>query len=231
MGAYKEESLSIPAVIMELSSMVGIHLTVFKKNDELCCGMPFSSKGYHEASRTLLLKTLKILYEKSEEGRLPVLVDISPCTYTFLHPNDEECKHIASKLIFVDVVAFAAEYLISRWKQPVKKKDRVVLHPACSVRKMKLTEQLIKVAAFCANNVIVPDHAGCCGMAGDRGLMIPELTASAQQRESCEVQKINACGHYSSSRTCEYSLTLQSGRSYESILYLLYHTLKDASSK
>jgi len=67
----------------------------------------------------------------------------------------------------------------------------------------------------------VPASAGCCGFAGDRGFLFPELTASATEQESAEVRAEACDGHYSSSRTCEIGMTRGTGQVYRSFLYLL----------
>ena len=79
----------------------------------------------------------------------------------------------------------------------------------------------ISIARACAEVVTVPDQAGCCGFAGDRGWLVPELTAAATRPEAAEVAGIAADGYYSSSRTCEIGLTRATGRAYRSHLYLL----------
>jgi D-lactate dehydrogenase len=68
--------------------------------------------------------------------------------------------------------------------------------------------------------VVVPDHVGCCGFAGDRGFNYPELNASALEHLRTGVAGKCAAG-YSTSRTCEIGLSAHSGIHYKSILYLV----------
>ena len=86
---------------------------------------------------------------------------------------------------------------------------------------MGLTPKLEAVAAACAESVLMPRDAGCCGFAGDRGLLFPELTASATRPEALEVMAHGCDGHFSSSRTCEIGVTRATGRIYRSFLFLL----------
>jgi D-lactate dehydrogenase len=102
-----------------------------------------------------------------------------------------------------------------------RRRQCVVLHPVCSVVRMSLTEEAESVVRACADEIVVPLGAGCCGFAGDRGWLVPELTASATARESVEVRSRPADGYYSSSRTCEIGLTRATGQVYRSYLYLL----------
>jgi len=76
-------------------------------------------------------------------------------------------------------------------------------------------------ATACPGRVLVPRDAGCCGFAGDRGFMVPELTAAATRMEAAEVKGEVLDGHFSSSRTCEVGMTRATGACYRSFLYLL----------
>ncbi|NTV72750.1 MAG: FAD-binding oxidoreductase, partial [Holophaga sp.] len=157
------------------------------------------------------------------EGELPVVVDTSPCTYglttcrAYLTPGNQ-AKF--DKLTILDAVAFAHDVLLPRL-QVKRKIGSAVLHPVCSLTKMALAPKLEGVAKACAEKVTVPKDAGCCGFAGDRGFMVPELTASATKHESAEVRKGAFEAHLSSSRTCEIGMTRSTGSIYRSFVYLL----------
>ena len=60
----------------------------------------------------------------------------------------------------------------------------MALHPVCSAVKMGITAKLVKIAQACSETVVVPENAGCCAFAGDRGFLFPELTASATSAEA-----------------------------------------------
>ena len=77
------------------------------------------------------------------------------------------------------------------------------------------------IASACSDGVLIPIQAGCCGFAGDRGFLFPELTASATRREAAELLAGRHDGYYSSSRTCEIAMTRATGRIYRSFLYPL----------
>jgi D-lactate dehydrogenase len=120
----------------------------------------------------------------------------------------------------MDSTAFAHDVLLPRLKVN-RKLDAVTLHPVCSLTKMNLVSKLEGVAKACADTVVVPRDAGCCGFAGDRGFTHPELTASATKHEAFEVKARPSDGHYASSRTCEVGMTRSTGEVYRSFLYLL----------
>ncbi|MDK7764258.1 hypothetical protein QP580_12785, partial [Prevotella bivia] len=67
--------------------------------------------------------------------------------------------------------------------------DDIVLHPTCSSTQMGLNPALIKVAEAVADTVTVPAMWSCCGFAGDRGMLHPELTDAATADEAAEVRR------------------------------------------
>jgi D-lactate dehydrogenase len=68
---------------------------------------------------------------------------------------------------------------------------------------------------------VVPIEATCCGMAGDRGLLHPELTVAATADEAAEVSARRFDAYLSANRTCEIALEQSTGRPYVSAVQLL----------
>jgi D-lactate dehydrogenase len=188
-----------------------------------CCGMPFGSKGYRDAATAAASRFVAAVREWTDEGRLPVVLDTSPCSHTLRHcgPDLEaglRAQH--HRLELLDGVEFALRHVVPHL-EPRHPQGAVALHPVCSTMKMGIDAQLAKVVEpFCAR-AVVPRSAGCCGFAGDRGFLVPELTASATAAETREVLSDSFDGYYSSSRTCEIGLTRATGRPYRSFWYLL----------
>ena len=194
-----------------------------------CCGVPFSSKGYDEGHRWAANRAIERFSAWSDGGRLPVVIDTSPCTYglaTCRPSLTPENQQKFDRLRILDSTAFVHDQLLPRLT--VRRKVRsVVLHPVCSVVKLNLAPKLEAIAWACSDEVVVPAYAGCCGFAGDRGFTFPELTASATRREAVEVQAGRHDGYISSSRTCEIGLTRATGHIYRSYLYLLEQATRD----
>ena len=86
---------------------------------------------------------------------------------------------------------------------------------------------LRRLAEACSERVEVPAAAGCCGFAGDRGFLVPELTASATSEEAREVRSREFDGFYSSSRTCEIGLTRATDEPYRSFWYLIEEATRE----
>jgi D-lactate dehydrogenase len=69
--------------------------------------------------------------------------------------------------------------------------------------------------------VTIPPSATCCGMAGDRGLLHPELPAAATADAANELGERRFDAHLCSNRTCEIGLEKGTGRTYESFVFAL----------
>ncbi|MCU0447991.1 MAG: FAD-binding oxidoreductase [Microscillaceae bacterium] len=222
MGNSVDDKLSIAETFLRICLKTNI-LVRIPYNQGYCCGQAFSSKGFQTAYEFTVNQTIEKLWEWSEKGKLPIVLDGSSCTYTLktcqaaLSPQNQQ-KYAQMQLL--DSVDFLADWVLPKLKVQ-KPKSEVVLHPVCSLTKMNNREKLLKIAQTCAEKVDVPLQAGCCGMAGDRGFLVPELTASATAAESAEVKQKDYAGYYASAKTCEMAMSEAVGKNYESILYLV----------
>jgi len=211
----------LSATFIRLSEKAGYKILIPNQHDALCCGQAFGSKGYPEASAYKANQAISKLYEISKHGEVPVVLDVSSCTYTLRHCRavlDDENRARYDKLVFLDSTEYLERYILPHGG-PIKKAERVVLHPVCAAVKMGQDGLLAKVAAQLAQEVIVPPNSGCCGMAGDRGFLFPELTHSATAKEAADVPQ-GCSGYYSTSRPCELALSDATGQDYQSILFL-----------
>ena len=102
-----------------------------------------------------------------------------------------------------------------------RKVPSAVLHPSCSTQLLGLTPKLQAIARALAEEAVLPVHATCCGFAGDRGFLHPELTASATAAEAAEVNGRTFDAHLGSNRMCEVGLQLATGAPYRSFIHLL----------
>jgi D-lactate dehydrogenase len=97
--------------------------------------------------------------------------------------------------------------------------ETITVFAVCSMKKMGLEGKLADLARICAAKVIVAD-TNCCGFAGDRGFTYPELNKHGLRNLKTQLPEIIKHG-YSTSRTCEVGLTLHTGVSHKSIVYLV----------
>ena len=86
---------------------------------------------------------------------------------------------------------------------------------------MALSPKLVALARRMSDEVLVPATGGCCGMAGDRGWLRPELPRSALRDLANELAgaQFDAC--LSSNRTCEAALQEVTGLPYRSFVLTL----------
>ena len=97
--------------------------------------------------------------------------------------------------------------------------NKVALHISCSAQQLGQSEKFNRLLQACCAEVVVPEGISCCGFAGDKGFVLPELNASAL---SDLAPQVAGCSRgVSSSRTCEIGLSRQSGIEYQHIVYLL----------
>jgi D-lactate dehydrogenase len=83
---------------------------------------------------------------------------------------------------------------------------------------MGTNDALRGVAEAVAESVTVPDTWGCCGFAGDRGMLHPELTASATSAQAAELATGRFDAFASCNRTCELGMTRATGAQYQHIV-------------
>lgn len=227
LGAYDGKKKNLMETFISICNKSGIEVKILEDVNGSCCSQIFSSKGFSDAYRFTANNIVERLWKASAKGSLPVVIDVSSCAYTLHHIRPvltEENKIKFDKLTILDSIDFLHDMVMpfARIKQ---KKSNIVLHPVCSLQKMKTENKFISVAKHFADNVTVPKYAGCCGMAGDRGFLFPELTASATLPEALEVSQKKYNGYYSSTKTCEIAMSEAVKENYHSILYLVDEVL------
>jgi D-lactate dehydrogenase len=223
MGNYASQSENIMAAFLSVCRKSSIAVKIPDQVQSACCSQLYSSKGYSEAYRFKANETIERLWEVTEQGKWPVVLDVSSCTHTLKQVApvlSGENQARFSKLVIWDAIEFIYHQVMPAAVIRQKKKD-IVLHPVCALEKMHITHLLKKVAEHFAENVSIPVNAKCCGMAGDRGFIVPGLTASATHAEAAEVCTQQYDGYYATTTTCELALSQATGQSYESILYLV----------
>jgi D-lactate dehydrogenase len=186
---------------------------VYPKNlSNLCCGQPFESKGLAETADAKAQEVGEALREASEDGRLPIVCDTSPCSYRLKQALPKRPRPL-------DIVEFIHDKLMDRLRF-AKRPEAVAVHLTCSGRKMGLESKLRAIAEACAETAVLPASVLCCGWAGDKGFTTPELNAHALRSLKDSLPQGCTAG-YSHSRTCEIGLSMHAGVPYQSIVYLV----------
>jgi len=212
MGPARGHGLdSLSRTTASLLEKAGLDIVYPDRMDQLCCGMPFASKGLNETAANKAGELGEVLLNVSDNGRIPILCDMSPCLYHMKETLD-------TRLQLFEPIEFALTYLAPRLTFE-KISEPIAIHTVCSAKKMGLETAFRRLAEMCAAKVVTPDVI-CCGFAGDRGFTVPELNAFGLRRLKKQLPPEVSTG-YSTSRTCEIGLTTHSGIDYRSILYLV----------
>jgi D-lactate dehydrogenase len=132
----------------------------------------------------------------------------------------------------LDFPGFWAREVLPGVADPPRRRGTAILHPTCTLIKSGGVADLLAVARAHVEAVEVPLFAECCGFAGDRGFLVPELTASATAVEAAEIRRIlerePGAGCYSTCRTCEIGMSRAVGRPFRSLLHLVHEAVARA---
>jgi D-lactate dehydrogenase len=212
LGGNDKGEASLPDTVLTLLQRAGYAPRLPERYDDLCCGQALASKGQTEAADASSAKLEAALWAASDSGKLPVVMDASPCAARMK-------EKLKDKIRVLDFPEFAEAALLPRL-QIVKQPGAVALHLNCSARRQGEEALLRKLTTACAEEVIVPAEVKCCGFGGDRGFAVPELNRHALRHIHEALPDSCGCG-VSSNRTCEVGLTAETGRPYRSIAWLL----------
>lgn len=202
-----------------LLERAGVDVVVPDGIEGLCCGTPWKSKGHSSGYKRMTQRVIPALVAASDGGRLPIVCDAASCTEglrTMLALAAEE----APALRFVDATEYTRDRLLAALP-PAARVGSVMVHRTCSTAAIGADDALDALAAFAADSVHHPDAWGCCAFAGDRGMLHPELTASATAAEAAEVRAGDYDSYVSANRTCELGMSRATGQPYRHVLELV----------
>ncbi len=225
-------STSVIEAMVATSARAGLPVWIPPDVPGHCCAVPWGSKGYEEGHSWMANKMVASLWRWTDEGELPVVLDASSCTLGITselgEALDEANAERLARLEVLDATDWARDRLLPRLDVP--KAGAVAVHPTCSGRRMGGDRRLRKLAVAIAEDVFVPPSATCCGFAGDRGFLHPELTASATREEALEVRGREFDAYISTNRTCEIAMERATGRPYVHVVQLLEELTRPVSS-
>jgi D-lactate dehydrogenase len=215
---------SLPEALVAVSARAGRPLWIPGDVCGRCCGMPWHSKGFRRGAEHKATEIVDSMWAWTDQGRLPLVTDATSCTGGLLDDVkpflDERSANRHERLEIVDSVAWVHDELLHRL-EPRRRVGAATVHPPCAARHLGLVSKLQGIAEELADEVHVPLVATCCGFAGDRGFLHPELTESATRTEAREVTGRRFDAHLSSNRTCEIGMERGTGSPYVSPAQLL----------
>ena len=211
--AADETGTSASEYLAKIATNADIKIKYLDDFSELCCGMAFDSQGHKSIGDDMRIKLMNRLRNESEMGRIPIVLDMSPCT--------QFVQQELSDLTILDSAQF-----IERIKDQLEieqSTEPIFVHPVCSSQKMGTTHDLMNLANMCSKSVETTLEPFCCGTGGDRSIRFPELPQNAVDQL---MDKIISTKGVSSSRTCELGLQESTGIAFSSIEALVYDAIK-----
>lgn len=216
-GSAVPQEETMQFAVLELLSAAGIGVTVPEGINSICCGTPWKSKGMTKGYAGMRKKVVDIMRRATRDGELTVLSDAVSCSEGFVHELEYEG---VTNIRVVDAVQYIADELLPALP-PLPKVHSAALHPTCSSTRMGWNDAIRRCAEAVAEEVVVADAWGCCGFAGDRGMLHPELTASATSPEATELRRRHFDLYLSANRTCEIGMQRATGKPWRHVLNVL----------
>jgi len=215
---------SLPEAMLSVSARAGHPLWIPEDLAGNCCATPWSSKGYERGHELMARRIADSILRWTDGGALPLVVDASSCTHSLLSEVPaalgEEQREAFGKIEIIDSIAWVHDTLLEELRIE-SRIPSVLVHPPCAASHLGLTEQLSRIAGALAEEVLQATNPTCCGTAGDRGLLHPELPAAAMRPAVEELADASPSACVCSNRTCEIGLSEATGRSFGSFVLLL----------
>jgi D-lactate dehydrogenase len=221
----------LPAALARLCAAAGIGVVLPAGAGGLCCGQPFASKGFPAQAKAAAARSAAALRTAGARGASLLVTDTSSCAaqLALSWPPGAAAPAAAQRLDHLDPASFAAAILIPRLRARGRLRATiggVLLHPTCSEHQHGWAPALASAAqAASAGGVQLPEAAGCCGMAGDKGWSLPALTAHATVREAEQARACGAACGVTTSATCGAALSAATGVPYRHLFALLAEAL------
>lgn len=200
--------------LQQLIKALGYTITYPTDLNNLCCGQVFSSKGNKESAgykEDELVNALSLI-------DYPIIMDNSSCLYSILQKN---------KIKVIDSTNFIYTHLDKLKLTP--KYSKLALHIDCSSKKLGYENQIRDILSKCATKIITPVNISCCGFAGDKGLITPELNQTAlnglkHQIEDCDIG-------VTFNRNCQIGLSFYGAKTYLSLPEIVLHCITNHAGK
>ena len=204
----------IQRAFLNLCEKAGLKVLIPEGIQDLCCGTPWASKGLTQGYEVMALKTKKEIMRQVNRENLVVVSDATSCTHGLTQIFGE------TQIPIVDVLQFVNEKILPHLKIKTKMTS-LALHPTCSGVELGINKHMTSLAEAISDQVIVPLDWSCCGFAGDRGLLHPELTQSATKNQAQELSSHKHVAYASSNRPCQIGLSIATGQNYVHLIELV----------
>jgi D-lactate dehydrogenase len=204
----------IEKAFLNLCAKAGLNVLIPRGIEELCCGTPWASKGLTQGYEVMALKTKKELIRQIKSDNPVIVSDATSCTHGLTQIFSE------TKMSVVDVLEFVNQQILPQISIKTKLSS-LALHPTCSGVELGINQHMKEIAEKISSRVVIPDDWSCCGFAGDRGVLHPDLTLSATRKESEELSSEIFAAYASSNRPCQQAMTQATGQKYVHLIELV----------
>lgn len=214
---FGTETQGVYQAFEELCIRAGVPVRLMEA-EGLCCATPWKSKGMLDGYATMREKVRKRLIA---DAPVTVVCDAASCTHGLM-----DLAEGIDGIQVTDIVEFTARQLLPTL--PIRQElGSIAIHPTCSTTQLGLNGHLEDIARAISDDVLVPLAWGCCGFAGDRGLLHPELTASATAAEVAELGRRDFTAYASANRTCELGMQRVTGHPWVHVIELLAQATRE----
>lgn len=206
------DTRSLQEVFESLCKKAKINVIYPKQISSMCCGKAFSD--FHHLKEKLFIQNKKIFEELGQGEKLQIVLDHGACSAEVKKAFKDECFEIYD----------LSEYLlqvISPKLEFVKSDENIGLYTMCASKKLGLENTMLELARLCTKGEIFKEQTACCGFAGYKGFLYPELNKNATQNFKKFYAKTAVKRGFSNSSTCEIGLSDASGFSWQHIAYFL----------
>lgn len=200
--------------IRNVAARAGIELIIPENTRSLCCGQPFSSKGFTVAAEHQLKTAIETLSSQTDDTSIPIVTDTSTCASALIRARSWSEHPIMTPNTFIEQMVLPSLTITRR-------AEHVVLHPGCGTHHTGDTERMRMICERVSERVTIPSTAFCCGQAGNHGNAHPEIPDGALRIEAQEVRSLNADLHVSNNTMCQSALARRTETPWISIFDLL----------
>ncbi|BDQ29675.1 FAD-binding and (Fe-S)-binding domain-containing protein [Helicobacter ailurogastricus] len=204
---------SLQEVFESLCKKAGFGVLYPPELPKFCCGKAFID--YKDLSAQNTQKNAQLLKNLSQNGSIPIVLDHSACSAYLIEQLEN------AGLQIYDMPIFIQEHLLEHLKiEPLE--ENIALYTMCAAKRLGYSENMRHLAQACVRGEIV-EHidTGCCGFAGNKGFLTPELNDHALLDFADFYRDKNLKKGFCSSSTCEVGLSQHSKIPFQHIAYLV----------
>ncbi len=205
---------TLQEVFESLCKKAKISVLYPKSIDKFCCGKALKNYTLKNPELNPLNAMMDELLTLSENGKISLVCDHSACGAELLLKLDKRLK------IF-DMSEFVEKEILKYLNIKPLEED-IGIYAVCSSKKYGFDTSLRKIASLCTKGKVYEHkNTHCCGFAGDKGFMKPELNMSALNDFEKFFKNLKIKRFYSSSSTCEIGLSDKTKNSWQHLIYLV----------